>query len=358
MNHFIRYLKNSRAFTLVELLIVSALVGIVMAAVLGLVVTTQRHTYTSEEVVDVQQNLRVALDFMSRDLRLAGFGVPGDAVVLEAPQRLRCQDGIEDGNGDGDCLDPGESDYLRFQTLTSTGEMARIGAGGGGATTSDPDTAQAIALGDAKSARLLVSRNEDPTPVYVRIFRPSSLSQPLDRVFKVEDVDHEADPPTVTVSGFNESTVLRPGDLVARVVDPDLDEDDDPNTDLPGKPQYPNQVEYRLFRSDTDDSEQFDLVRIPFAVEPEDDEDLHLLAQGLAQKVAGKIVGVQLHYLLEDGSETAPVEGSDLERIRAIRITLIGATDATRTGSANFNPGQSDNVKTRALSTVVELRNR
>ncbi|AJF06030.1 hypothetical protein GSUB_04900 [Geoalkalibacter subterraneus] len=340
MNQFSRYLKDSRAFTLIELLIVSGLVGIVMAAVLGLVVTTQRHTYTSEEVVDVQQNLRVALDFMSCDLRHAGLGVAADAIILEAPAGLRC----EDGNGDGDCLDSGESDFLHFQTVTATGEIARIGVDGGVTTTSDEQT---IALSDQKSARLLLPEGEDSAPVYVRIFRPSNRTQPLDRVFKVKAVDHEADPPTLTVTGFIESTVLRPGDLLVRVDDPDLDGDGDPNTD---PPQHPNQVDYRLVKADTDDPDQFDLVRVPTGVDPDDETTF--------QRVAGKIVDVQFQYLLEDGSETAPAVGSDLERIRAIRITLVAATDATRTGNANFNPGQGDNVKTRTLSTVVELRNR
>jgi prepilin-type N-terminal cleavage/methylation domain-containing protein len=339
MNHFKHSLKNSPGFTLIELLIVTALVGIVMTAVLGLVITTQRHSYTSEEVVDVQQNLRVALDFMSRDLRLAGFGVADDAFILEAPQRLRC----EDKNRDGDCLDADESDFLRFLTLTATGTMARIGVDGGITTTADK---QKIALAEEKSARLLLSGGES-APVYVRIFRPSSRTQPLDRVFEVRPPETTEPPEIVAVEGFTESTVLRPGDLLARVDDPDFDGDGDPNTDMP---QLPNQVDYRLVKADTDDSKLFDLVRVPTGVDPDDETTF--------QRVAGKIVEVQFQYLLEDGSETASVAGSDLERVRAIRITLVGATDATRTGNAGFNPGQGDNVKTRALSTVVELRNR
>ncbi len=340
MNRVNRHLTNSRGFTLVELLIVSGLVGIVMAAVLGLVVTTQRHTRTSEEVVDVQQNLRVALDFMSRDLRHAGLGVAADAIILEAPAGLRC----EDGNGDGDCLDAGESDFLRFQTLTSAGAMARIGANGGGVTTASPASGQVVELGDENSARLL-ARGEAPR--YVRIFRPSSRSLLLDQVLEIDSVDDESDPPTVTLKGFDQAVVLRPGDLVVRVMDADLDEDGNPNTD---PPQHPQRVDYRLVKSDSPDADQFDLVRVPTGVDPDDEENF--------ERIARKVTEVRFQYLLEGGGEGAPVAGSDLERVRAVRMTLVGATDASLTGSANFNPGGGSNVKTRALSSVVELRNR
>jgi len=328
MNPLIRCLKDSRAFTLVELLIVSALVGIVMAAVLGLVVTTQRHTYTSEEVVDVQQNLRVALDFMSRDLRMAGFGVADDAFILEAPQRFGCEDDDDGDGGDGNCLDVS----LRFRTLTATGAIARIDAEGGGLTT-DP---QVIEVTDKTSVTLLASG--DP-PQYVYLFRPSSRSLLLDQVLEVVSVDQNADPPTVTLTGFAEAAILRPGDLVVRV-------DNSNNNPL----QPPNEIAYRLEKSGSGDDKQHDLIRVVKGADSDEEEN--------SQRVARMITEAHFRYLLDDGGEVETVAGSDLERIRAIRITLTGATDATRTGSANYIPGQGDNVKTRALSTVVELRNR
>lgn len=328
-------IRDRRGFTLVELLIVTALLGIFMAAVLGLVRTTQRHTYTSDEVVEVQQNLRVALDSLSRDLRLGGLGVADDAFITEAPPQLSCTD----TNNDGDCLDAGEAEVLRFQTLSATGKVARLG-GSGFTTGVDPTAYETIPLASAEMVRLFKGGD------YVRIFRPSTRTQPLDRVYWVRKTDEAG--PSVIVRGFNAATVLRPGDLILRVADANLDGDNNPNTN---PPDHPNSVRYRLIESESEDAAQFYLARVPTGVDPNDEETFEI--------VATKIVGVQFSYLLAGGGE-APAPGTrELKDIRALRVTLTGATDATQTGTAGYlGSGQADNVKTRSMSTIVELRNR
>ncbi len=329
-------LRARCGFTLVELLIVVALLGVVMTAVLSLVRTTQRHVYTSDEVVEVQQNLRVALDFMSRDLRLAGFGIADDAAMISAPAQLACAD----NNSDGDCLDAGEAQFFSFRTLCATGQIARMGGSSEIITVFDPASDQSIPLASSDMARLFAVGHS------LRIFRPASRVQPLERVFRVTGADDAS--PSVTLRGFNAPTVLRPGDLLLRVLDANLDGDNDPNTNPPA---HPNTVSYRLVKSDSEDAAQFYLARIPTGVDPNDEDAFEILAT--------KIVGVQFGYLLQDGSETSTPGASDLDEIRAVRITLVGASDATRTGSANYlGPGQADNVKTRSMTTIVHLRNR
>jgi len=69
---------NHKGFTLIELLMVAAIMGLVIVAVYSLYLQTQRTAYTSEEVVDTQQNLRVALDSVVADLRMAGFLLSND----------------------------------------------------------------------------------------------------------------------------------------------------------------------------------------------------------------------------------------------------------------------------------------
>jgi prepilin-type N-terminal cleavage/methylation domain-containing protein len=65
-----------RGFTLVEILVVLVIMGLVCAAVYTTFISTQRQAYTQDEVVEVQQNLRAALDYMMRDIRMAGFLTP------------------------------------------------------------------------------------------------------------------------------------------------------------------------------------------------------------------------------------------------------------------------------------------
>lgn len=70
----------ARGFTLVEVIIVMAILSIVMMAVMSLILPMQRSAVVQSQVVDVQGNLRVALEGMAKDFRNAGFITPGDPV--------------------------------------------------------------------------------------------------------------------------------------------------------------------------------------------------------------------------------------------------------------------------------------
>lgn len=60
--------------TLIELLVALSISGILVAGVYRTFVS-QQHTYTvQEQVVDMQQNVRLAINRMTRELRMAGFG--------------------------------------------------------------------------------------------------------------------------------------------------------------------------------------------------------------------------------------------------------------------------------------------
>ena len=65
--------NNQKGFSLVEILIYTLLFGIVMTSVYR-VLESNRATYASgERKMDVQQNARVAMDEMTRQLRMAGY---------------------------------------------------------------------------------------------------------------------------------------------------------------------------------------------------------------------------------------------------------------------------------------------
>ncbi|XOF32946.1 MAG: prepilin-type N-terminal cleavage/methylation domain-containing protein [Candidatus Electrothrix sp. YB6] len=60
-------------FTLVELMVAMVISGLVIAGIIG-VYTIQQRSYTvQEQVSELQQKGRSALDFMARDIRMAGF---------------------------------------------------------------------------------------------------------------------------------------------------------------------------------------------------------------------------------------------------------------------------------------------
>ena len=72
---------NTDAFTLVEILIAMAMVGIVMAGIYTVFISTNRSYHTQDRVADAQQRVRVGIDFMVRDIRLAGLDPAVDPAI-------------------------------------------------------------------------------------------------------------------------------------------------------------------------------------------------------------------------------------------------------------------------------------
>lgn len=71
--------KNNTGFTLVELMITMVISGIIIAAVYSAYVTQQRIYLAQEQVAEMQQNIRAAMDMLNREIRIAGYDPTGNA---------------------------------------------------------------------------------------------------------------------------------------------------------------------------------------------------------------------------------------------------------------------------------------
>jgi type IV pilus assembly protein PilW len=67
---------GERGFTLVELLISMVISSVIVAAGYTILTTTHRATISNERAVGTQQNIRVAMELIARDIKHAGFGMP------------------------------------------------------------------------------------------------------------------------------------------------------------------------------------------------------------------------------------------------------------------------------------------
>lgn len=74
----------SRGMTLVELILVMAILSVVMLAVMSLFIPAQRATVVQTQVTDIQANLRLAMDRLSQDLLTAGFLVADQPIVFDS----------------------------------------------------------------------------------------------------------------------------------------------------------------------------------------------------------------------------------------------------------------------------------
>ena len=105
------FIRNSRGFTLIELLVTLAIVGIMMTAVYAVYISNVRAVKIEENRVEIQQDQRIAIDFLARELRVAGYdkeesGLPG---IVDA--RSNYIYFTVDRNDDGD-LDDGATPPL------------------------------------------------------------------------------------------------------------------------------------------------------------------------------------------------------------------------------------------------------
>jgi prepilin-type N-terminal cleavage/methylation domain-containing protein len=71
---------NTNAFTIIEVLMAMVIVGVVIGAIYAVFVSSNRSYHTQDSVVEAQQRVRVGIDFMVRDIRMAGFAPLGSAT--------------------------------------------------------------------------------------------------------------------------------------------------------------------------------------------------------------------------------------------------------------------------------------
>lgn len=86
--------QASAGFTLLELMIALGLVAIVTTQVLGVFSSQQQQAFAQKRVVEVQEDVRLVVDMMLSDLRMAGFMVPRLAGVA----------GVDGGTGGPDIV--------------------------------------------------------------------------------------------------------------------------------------------------------------------------------------------------------------------------------------------------------------
>ncbi|MBV5340688.1 MAG: prepilin-type N-terminal cleavage/methylation domain-containing protein [Deltaproteobacteria bacterium] len=340
-------------FTLVEILVVMAMIGVVMGAVYSLYITNMRTAYTSDNTVEVQQNLRIAMDVVTRDLRMAGMLVDYGNNIFPIQTTINDQvpalpltiptDGITTN------MASATATYAKINAdITPAGTPAAFPiAPATRRTLSAVDDADALQAGDGD-----VLQVSD----VVRIIRPLQNTQPAvtspatDATFTVTAVVRQVKlvgetgyvAPTVTLTDAAGATMagieFKRGDMIAKV-----------NATDAATPS-PNTVQYAVVT--------FAAAPATATTDPNCPIGQRCLARRLNnetaagnpvwQIVAQNIANFQLRYLMDDDDKSVSDAPSDRSLIKGVMVAITGET-ASMTGSV---------PKTRQLTSVVKLRNR
>jgi prepilin-type N-terminal cleavage/methylation domain-containing protein len=107
-----RMAKTERGFTLVELMVASAIGLVVIMAMTSLFKLGMDATFTVTQRAETQQNMRAAIDLLTKDISLAGSGLPTGGLQLgtAALSKYACNQG-------GTCYLP----KFTYPTNTGTG---------------------------------------------------------------------------------------------------------------------------------------------------------------------------------------------------------------------------------------------
>jgi type IV pilus assembly protein PilW len=73
--------SGEAGFTLVEVMSALAILALAMTAVFATFTTQQKSFTVQSRVAEMQQNLRQAAEYMTRDIRLAGYGIPANVTI-------------------------------------------------------------------------------------------------------------------------------------------------------------------------------------------------------------------------------------------------------------------------------------
>ena len=270
MNNKLR--GSSAGFTLIELMVATAIIGIVMASIFSLYITMQRTTNNQENIVDVQQNLRVAVEYLSRDIMMAGALTPKDISKISSGS---------------------DATTLKMVTASSTHKIAMLGQDIMVPTPADPHFI--LNLRSPSMANLFLAGQK------VRIIRPQGGEEPLGLDLDVVNVYSDPSNPNYPGVEINkpvlaEEVQLKQGDMVVRV------------SALPGAPN-PSTITWDLnagnLRRERDNNGPVNIV-----------ENISALA---------------FSYLYDDGlggvAETSTPTTSELENVQAVRVTLTAVAD-------------------------------
>ncbi|WP_305043447.1 PilW family protein [Geoalkalibacter sp.] len=185
-----KLLNDNRGFTLTEILVAAGVMLVIMAGVMSLYLGSQRTARVETDFADVQDNLRLALDQLTKDVRMAGFLVVGEPIT--------------DTSGTA----------FTLRTTSPFRRYARI-------TVPDASTAGTKTFTVYSDSMVQRFRPGDK----VRIIRPPNQEQPGEGVvgaalvFDVSAID--ADVPSISLSGFSVGTdyAYAAGDMIVRVTE-------------------------------------------------------------------------------------------------------------------------------------------
>ena len=313
-------LYRDAGFTLIELLIVMGMLGFVITALYSLYLSHERAAYTQDEVVEVQQNVRIAMDSITRDIRNAGTLIP------------RTDNPATVSNIESSPVGSASANSITLNMASSQEGYAWVSAD---LYPAGPITNLTLSVDSTTSLANFTAGD------FVRIIRPELMTEATGTAGSLYSVNSTAAAPSPVmnlhyVSGIQPgtSTPFKRGDVIALVT----------NAATSGY-VHPNTVIYSLGAGGSCPSGEVCIMRSD---------------NGVSNVVATNIANLTFSYIMDDSTNTEvsqiPTPPSypnltDVSTIKEVRVTVTGQTVTTV-------PLSGGPAKQRQMTSIIKLRNR
>jgi prepilin-type N-terminal cleavage/methylation domain-containing protein len=107
-------IKNE-GLTIIELLIAMAVVGVIIGSMFSFSIAQRKYFSVQEEISEMVQNTRAAMEMISSELTMAGYS-PSGAVFSGIPYHVSQLQIYADLNGNGALSDPNENIIYTYDT--------------------------------------------------------------------------------------------------------------------------------------------------------------------------------------------------------------------------------------------------
>jgi prepilin-type N-terminal cleavage/methylation domain-containing protein len=288
-------LRKNEGVTLIELLVAMAISAILIAAIYRTFISQQKTYTVQEQVVDMQQNVRVAINRMMREIRMAGFGNVSNILPPQG-QAFTARDG---------------SKTITFSYIINPGDNKN--------NVNQADD-QITILGAFEKVSTLAKEPEEGKEDVIQL---AEKGDEFDLAYRKYICIGGLETNMITKLSGNAIT------LDSKLV----------NKFAVGTPVYKvKAITYQL-RPDNRDHNMPVLTR-------EDNTD-----GGGSQVVAENIENLQFRYISEDGSESD--EPPDPSKIRLVRVTVIARTSMS---DPEFKGG-TGGFRRRTITSNIHVRN-
>ena len=180
-----RRFRHRGGFTLVELLVSTAISLVVLAAIAGTFTAQTRQNSAEEQLGQMQQNVRAALDLMMREVQMAKYDPAATAFptgtfgVTYSSSQLQIKSDL-DGNGTLDTISSGTVENIVYAYDSTNLRITRqLGSAGTAQVLADNITAFTVNYYDANGSAVTSSTNSgDIRKVTISITARTSKPDP------------------------------------------------------------------------------------------------------------------------------------------------------------------------------------